>query len=67
MIVNKNDILKYISFIIGLLINMNTEVLKVGSASPRGPRPEFWGSAIVQPNIGGAWTFQEKIFKKYQI
>ena len=25
-----------------------------------GPRAECWGSTIVQPNIGGPWTFQEK-------
>ena len=36
------------------------EFPKWGLRPPGGPRAECRGSAIVQPNIGGPWTFQEK-------
>ena len=42
-------------------------VPKVGSRSPGGPRAECRVSAIVQPNIGGPWTFQERKIKNKAI
>ena len=40
---------------------LRSVVLKVESATPRGPGAECGGSASIQSNIGGPCTFKEKI------